>query len=428
MREVEVGDTRGGDETLELRQAATAGPWWIEVGAACGPVGLLLREGERVVFGSGRAADLRVADRTVSGRHCGVRVERGRAVVEDLGSTNGVVVGGARVERAILEPGASFVAGRAVVTCGPAPALLGASEPTVEPLPGVIGSSTAMQEVARQVRRIAAVRGPVLLRGETGAGKDVLARAIHAIGPRHARAYVPLNVGTLPRELADAELFGHERGAFTGAHIARDGAFTEAHGGTLFLDEVAELTPDLQVKLLRVLEDGEVRAVGARLRRKVDVRVVSATWASLDERVGAGSFRADLYQRLAVFLVDVPPLRDRRSDIPALAEHVLRGLRDEVGAKELTPGAVGKLAAYGWPGNVRELRNVLYRAALRASAVSICTDDVARSLHPVACATRAQVSSDHARELLERHEGNASAAARALGVPRSTFRDWLSGR
>src|SRR5205823_5078262 len=157
----------------------------------------------------------------------------------------------------------------------------------------------------------------VLLRGETGSGKDVLARAIHGLGVRRARPFVPLNMGTLPRELADAELFGHERGAYTGAHGAREGAFAQAHGGSLFLDEIAEPALDLQVKLLRVLEDGEVRPIGGRARR-VDVRIVSATWAPLHRRVAEGLFRQDLYQRLAVFVIDVPPLRDRRTDIPTL--------------------------------------------------------------------------------------------------------------
>ena len=164
-----------------------------------------------------------------------------------------------------------------------------------------------MRRVMREAMRFASVKGPVLLRGETGTGKDILARAIHAVGQRQKKPFVPLNVGTLPRELADSELFGHERGAYTGAHTAREGAFVEANGGSLFLDEIAELTLDLQVKLLRVLEDGEVRAVGGRGVRRVDVRVISATWAPLHRRVAEGLFRQDLYQRLAVFVIDVPP-------------------------------------------------------------------------------------------------------------------------
>ena len=301
-------------------------------------------------------------------------------LVEDLGSTNGVHLAGGRADRASLAPGASFVAGSTVLSClrftpreGDADAL------EVESLPQVVGTSLPMRRVMREVRRLAPVRAPVLFRGETGTGKDVLARAMHAIGPRHSRPFVPLNVATLPRDLAEAELFGHDRGAFTGAHAARPGAFTEAHGGTLFLDEIAELTPELQAKLLRILEDGEVRPLGSTVRRKVDVRVVSATWASLERRVAEGVFRQDLYQRLAVVVIDVPPLRERRTDIPALSARVLGDLESELGPKELAPGAVAKLAAYAWPGNVRELRNVLYRAALRNPGRIVRTEDIAES-------------------------------------------------
>jgi DNA-binding NtrC family response regulator len=277
----------------------------------------------------------------------------------------------------------------------------------------------------REVRRLAEIKGAVHLRGETGTGKDVLARAIHSIGPRRNRPFVPLNVGTLPRELADAELFGYERGAFTGAHVAHDGAFVESHGGTLFLDEIAELPLELQVKLLRVLEDGDVRPLGSRARRKVDVRVVSATWAPLHRRVAEGAFRQDLYQRLAVFVVEVPPLRERRSDIPALACCFLTELRSEVGEKELSTAALSKLGAYGWPGNVRELRNVLYRAAVRASGRLIRSADIAESLLVVRTASRVVISSSDARALVDSHGGNVSAAARQLGVARSTLRGWI---
>jgi DNA-binding NtrC family response regulator len=287
----------------------------------------------------------------------------------------------------------------------------------------VVGTSLVMRRVTRELRRVAAVRGPVLLRGETGTGKDVLARALHVAGPRRARAFVPMNVGTLPRELAEAELFGHERGAYTGAHASREGAFVEANGGTLFLDEIGELPHDVQVKLLRVLEDGMVRPVGGK-PRKVDVRIVSATWAPLERRVGEGTFRHDLWQRLAVFVIDVPPLRERRTDIVALAEKTLADVREEVGARALTPAAIARLAAHTWPGNVRELRNVVYRAALRTPTRTIRAEDIAESLY-VAAPARSVLSAEQAQALLESHQGNVSAAARQLGVPRSTFRGWL---
>src|SRR5258707_1349308 len=229
-----------------------------------------------------------------------------------------------------------FVLGRVVMGCTESAREI-PTEGGGPPLPGIVGSSLAMRRVAREVHRLASLKGPVLLRGETGSGKDVLARAMHALGTRRSRPFIPLNVGTLPRELADAELFGHERGAYTGAHGSREGAFVRANGGTLFLDEIAELPLDLQVKLLRVLEDGEVRPLGGRARR-TDVRVISATSAPLHQRVAERTFRQDLYQRLAVFVIDVPPLRERRTDLPILAARFLEDIATDIGPRELSSG------------------------------------------------------------------------------------------
>jgi ActR/RegA family two-component response regulator len=421
-----IADDTASQWTLEIGRERPAAPWWVEGASLCQPPIRVLEEGHTAVVGSGPAAELRIVDRSVSATHCTLAVEDGRLLVRDLGSKNGVFVGGARVDRAELGPGASLVVGRVVLTCRPGSLRAGADELVVAPLPGFAGSSLAVRRVTHEVRRVANVKGAVLLRGETGTGKDVLARAMHAVGPRRGGPFVPLNVATLPRELADAELFGHERGAFTGAHGAREGAFAQAHGGTLFLDEIAELAPDLQVKLLRVLEDGEVRPLGGRARR-VDVRVLSATWAPLHQRIAEGRFRQDLYQRLAVFVIDVPPLRERRSDLPILVERFLREIAPEVGPRELTAGALAKLAAYGWPGNVRELRNVLYRAALSASGTMLGTQEIAESLDVSIAPRRVQVSTEQARSVVESHGGNVSAAARHLGVARSTFRDLLDG-
>jgi transcriptional regulator with AAA-type ATPase domain len=412
--------------TLELVRDRLCDSWWVDGGPASCPARQSVTAGEDVIIGSGVEVDIRVFDRAVSARHCVLRVERGRLLVEDLGSTNGTFVGGARVERAYLHAGGAFVLGRVVISCDHSDGFADRSDHApAPPLPGVVGNSAAMQRVVREVRRIANVKAPVLLRGDTGVGKDVLARALHAIGPRSGRPFVPLNVGTLPRELADAELFGHERGAYTGAHGPREGAFVQANGGTLFLDEIAELTLDLQVKLLRVLEDGEVRPLGGRVR-KVDVRVVSATWAPLHQRVAEGSFRHDLFQRLAVFVIDVPPLRQRRADLAMLAERFLELLEPEVGLRVLSAGALAKLASYDFPGNVRELRNVLYRAALSCANHVITSADVAASIDTVKGPLRVDVSREQAHALVESHRGNVSAAARQLGLARSTFRDRLA--
>ena len=409
--------------TLQMARERPCATWNVEGGPACTPSARTVGEGETIVIGSSKDADMRVFDSAVSGRHCALTVHHGELTISDLGSKNGIFVGGACVERARLGSGSCFVLGRVVMSCTESARRI-PTEEAGPPLPGIVGSSLAMRRVAREVHRLASLKGPVLLRGETGSGKDVLARAMHALGTRRSRPFIPLNVGTLPRELADAELFGHERGAYTGAHGSREGAFVQANGGTLFLDEIAELPLDLQVKLLRVLEDGEVRPLGGRARR-TDVRVISATWAPLHQRVAERTFRQDLYQRLAVFVIDVPPLRERRTDLPILAARFLEDIATDVGPRELSSGALAKLAGYGWPGNVRELRNVLYRAALRSSERLIGGAEVAESLEIATSPQRTTVSPEQARAVVASHGGNVSAAARELGIARSTLRDWL---
>jgi DNA-binding NtrC family response regulator len=262
-----------------------------------------------------------------------------------------------------------------------------------------------------------------LLQGESGTGKDVVARGLHQLS-RRSGGYVPLNVGALPESLADAELFGHRRGAFTGALHSRPGAFEQADAGTLFLDEIADLPLGIQIKLLRVVEDGSVRPLGSTSPLQVDVRIVSASWAALEERVDGGSFRADLYHRLSTVVIELPPLRQRKSDIPELARALLRRIRDEVGERQLTSAALSRLVSHDWPGNVRELGSVLYRAAMATTEPEIQAEHVqinaARTLQRLA-----PLGPDDAIRLLREHQGNVSAAARAAGVPRSTFRAWL---
>jgi DNA-binding NtrC family response regulator len=236
---------------------------------------------------------------------------------------------------------------------------------------------------------------------------------------------VPLNVGALSESLADGELFGHRRGAFTGAVAARAGAFEEAQKGTLFLDEIAELTPALQVKLLRVVEDGVVRPLGASQPLSVDVRLVSASWARLTDRVADGRFRADLYHRLAMVQIRLPPLRQRKSDIPALADALLKRFERDVGPKRLSSAALAALVQYAWPGNVRELGSALYRAAVASDGARIelghlDLPTLDRSSEPARTLSASEVMA-----LFERHRSNATAAARAARVPRSTFRSWL---
>jgi DNA-binding NtrC family response regulator len=415
-----------GQQTLELRARPAVGPWRVEVGSSDGEVSALeLGCGGQVTIGSGSSAHLQVHDRTVSSRHCRLSGDEQGVLVADLGSKNGVFVGGARVPAARLEPGtASFVIGRSTVTVRPLVAA-NAAPASVITLPGIVGTSEPMRRIAEEVRRHAATRAPILIQGESGTGKDLVARAIHELG-RPAGPYVPLNVGAIGESLADSELFGHRRGAFTGAVAHRLGAFEQAHRGTLFLDEVAELSPGVQVRLLRVVEDGAVRPLGAQTSCNVDVRIVSASWASLPSRVEEGRFRADLYHRLSTVTLVLPPLRERRTDVGALTRALLLRLEPEVGRKELSPGALAVLVAHSWPGNVRELGSVLYRAATQAGGREILPQHLALSVRLPGPRSVRDVGQFDARALLESHAGNVSAAARAARMPRTTFRALLN--
>lgn len=420
-----MAEIQDSQPTLELQTPSQGGPFWVEVGSPDGePRVYELRAGEPLRFGSGRQAGVRLDDPAVSALHCELVADEHGVVVGDLASKNGVFVGGARVAQARLAGGTtSFVIGRSIVT-------LRSGEVDSTPrggaaLPGIIGSSEPMRRVAEEVRRHASTRAPILIQGESGTGKDLVARAIHTLG-RGDGPYVPLNVGAIAESLADSELFGHRRGAFTGAVAHRQGAFEQAHRGTLFLDEVAELSAGVQVRLLRVVEDGAVRALGAQTSTQVDARIVSASWASLGERVAEGRFRADLYHRLSTVTLKLPPLRQRSSDIPALAEALLRRLAADLGAKQLSPSALAVLVAHDWPGNVRELSSVLYRAASLANGLQILPQHLALSVRDVGPRRVRDVGQVDPQALLARHAGNVSAAARAARLPRTTFRALLT--
>jgi transcriptional regulator with GAF, ATPase, and Fis domain len=232
----------------------------------------------------------------------------------------------------------------------------------------LVGDSAALREVLRQLKLVAATDATVLVQGETGTGKELIAKAIHDRSPRRDHAFVKLNVAAIPSTLLESELFGHERGAFTGALSRRVGRFEQAQSGTIFLDEIGELHPELQPKLLRLLQEREFQRLGGAETLSSNVRLISATNRDLRSLVRAGSFRADLYYRLSVFPLELPPLRARPEDIPSLAEHFLGELAKELGKPppRLSTAALAKLERHAWPGNVRELRNVLERAMILA--------------------------------------------------------------
>jgi transcriptional regulator with GAF, ATPase, and Fis domain len=326
-------------------------------------------------------------------------------------------------------------------------------------LDAIIGDDPALKAALARAALVAPTGTPVLVTGESGTGKELIARALHELGPNPGGPFVAVNCGALPRELAESELFGHERGAFTGASARRAGWFEEASGGTLVLDEIGELPLDLQPKLLRVLETGRLRRVGGAGEIGVRVRVVAMTLRDLHGDVARRCFRDDLYYRLAGFCLRLPPLRERRGDIPLLAAHFLREIAGEVGERQLDSSAMAALSSAVFPGNVRELRNTIRRAAILSSTRSDGRIDAeALELAPASAFRLAEASErtpdtgdaapteslpptlpddairiggrtfdDIEREIfvwaLRRHEGSRRRAARSLHVARSTFCD-----
>jgi len=297
----------------------------------------------------------------------------------------------------------------------------------------IVAASPAMMAVLELIERAAEFKTTVLLTGESGTGKEVLARAIHAQSARRGQAFVAVNCGAIPEALLESELFGHAKGAFTGADRARRGLFSEADGGTLFLDEIGELPLPLQVKLLRVLQEEEVRPVGESKPRTVDVRVLAATARELSREVAEGRFREDLLYRLDVVRVTVPPLRERREDVPLLVDHFLAQLRTSLGkpVRGVADDALAKLVAYPWPGNVRELENVIERAMILTDGDRITLRELPDTVtgRPAAAgaptpssgdlslgAARRRFEAEWIRDALTAARGNRTHAARLLGI------------
>jgi two-component system, NtrC family, response regulator HydG len=304
----------------------------------------------------------------------------------------------------------------------------------------LVAGSAGMREVLDMASRLADANTPVLIIGETGTGKTALARAIHASGSRAGKPFVSVNCAALPEHLLESELFGHVRGAFTGATTGRDGLFEEAHDGTLLLDEIGEMSPALQAKLLHVLESGRVRAVGASKDRALDVRILAATHRDLRERVQAGLLREDLMYRLDVVTLEIPALRHRREDLPFLVDRFLieaKAKHEKSPVERFTPDAMVKLLDYSWPGNVRELAHVVERVVLLGRAAQVSGDDlppgVANAPPPGLPEVLAggvmpirDVQRRYASWALERFGGQKGRTADALGVDGKTLAKWLS--
>jgi len=290
---------------------------------------------------------------------------------------------------------------------------------------GLIGQSPGIATLRQQIRRVAAANSTVLIRGESGTGKEVAARAMHTLSPRADQPFVPVNCASIPEGLVEAELFGHAQGAYTGAVKARAGLVEAAHGGVLFLDEIGELAPAAQARLLRVLQEGEIRPVGANQARRVDVRLLAATHRDLEAMIDAGEFRADLYYRLRVLEIRIPPLRERMEDLTLLAERFLLELEDRFGKRGLTLGeeAVARMMQYMWPGNVRELKNALERAVVLSEGSRIDWEHLGLAASGAEPRGHPGSLSDYFRRFVLENQGqmNETQLARALGISRKTL-------
>ena len=401
--------------------------------------------------------DLVVNDDTVSRYHCRIFQEDDAYILEDKGSTNGTFINRVRIREAYLKPGCTITLGKSDMRFQNLDERVQIQPTKSDRYGRIVGTSTRMREIFTILEKISPAGVTVVIEGETGTGKEVVARTIHEQSPRRDKPFVVFDCGAVPDNLIESELFGHEKGSFTGAAMGRQGLFETAQGGTIFLDELGELNLDLQPKLLRALEQREVRRVGANKPIKVDVRVVAATNRNLEEEVKAGRFREDLFYRLSVVRLILPPLRERRDDIQLLAKHFLAGgdfnlsTDGEPIIKGFSRDALDALMGYRWPGNIRELLNVVERACAYAdddfihlehlpeniSGIGIvrrraepdgvtARDRVDRALNrPFKEAKEDWVSSferDYIHNLLKKNSFNISHAAREADIDRKYFR------
>src|SRR5215212_5153827 len=318
----------------------------------------------RVTGGRSIISDLVVQDKAVSGSHFEVSARDDGYRLRDLNSRNGIFVGDLRIREVYLRPGTVFRIGHTHIQFQTLEDVVEIELSKKDRFDAMLGASAAMREIFAQLEKVAPSDLTCLITGETGTGKEMVARAVHNASGRKPRPFVVLDCGSIPRELIESTLFGHEKGSFTGAIGQHTGCFEQASGGTIFLDEIGELDIMLQPKLLRVLEQREIKRVGGDRTVKVDVRVLAATNRDLREEVNKGTFREDLYFRLSVVHVDLPPIRERREDIPGLANHFLR----EIGARRgmqmsWSQDAIAALITHSWPGNARDTRNGVEPAA-----------------------------------------------------------------
>jgi transcriptional regulator with PAS, ATPase and Fis domain len=394
--------------------------------------------------GSATGSDLPLSDYTVSRVHCEVRVHPTAIALKDCGSTNGTFVEGVNVREGEVQPGTAVRVGKSVFRIESVDGSSVVPVSDSDSFGELVGASLPMRQVYAILERIATTNATLLIEGETGTGKDVAARSLHAASSRAAGPFVPVDCGAIPENLIESELFGHVRGAFSGAVSDRRGVFEEAHGGTLFLDEIGEMPLSLQSKLLRAIETRSVRRVGGNSERPVDVRIVAATNRPLAICANQGTFREDLYYRLAVVDVTLPPLRSRVDDIPRLAGHFFARFSGSEGS--LPDAFVATLMRRSWPGNVRELRNFIERSVSlgsihEGSSLPRTSSEPPPSIPPAMesfvplhlplkdarQAWTENFESIYVRSMLKKTGGNLSRAAELAGVNRR-FMQRLLGR
>lgn len=379
--------------------------------------------------GSAPNNDVTVFDPSVSRFHCEIRHTDDGFLLRDLGSTNGTIMGSLRIKEALLLDEAVFQLGRSSVRFVPGKETRVDASKDVRFGSRLVGRSQPMRDIFGILEKIAATDLTVTLQGETGTGKDLVAQAIHEASPRQDAPFVIFDAGAVASSLIESELFGHEKGAFTGAGEMRKGAFEQADGGTLFIDEIGELALELQPKLLRALEQREIQRVGGTQRIPVDVRVVAATNRALAEEVQKGRFRDDLYFRISVVVLVLPALRERREDIELIVEAMLRDGDPPMSA---AADAISVLQNYDWPGNVRELRNVMDAARAMCSDPILHAKDLifaherdlsSRQEKGMSLAGQTLESIERAaiKQTLSHFNGNRSATARALAIAPSTL-------
>jgi len=411
----------GCDDRTERIQAGGGRPWGagdprrVFLVTEDGRMRYVLLDREGIVLGSGKDSDLLIGDPTVSRRHCRLRAGPDGPLLEDLGSTNGTRIGLAPAGRGIrpVVPPAVLTLGRHRLAVLPAVEVLGAG--VAMRLGELVSASPSMARIFFAALAAALSELPLLLQGASGTGKDLLARAIHDAGPAGRGPWIAVNCSTLAPERAEVELFGCRKGAYTGATADRPGLLVAASGGTLFLDEVAELPLPVQARLLRALEGQPIRPVGDHRSRAVQVRIIAASNASLPDRVRTHRFRADLFFRLHVLPVHLPPLRDRPEDVPLLTAWLGRTMP----GLALTPEGAALLARYPWPGNVRELRAVLQRVTALGGGAAAGRKAVLEALE---AGGRSPADGKDAGDLQAPVPGlSTSQLLRILGIPRSTY-------